>query len=47
MDTSPVGKNGRIKDLAATGAFPCIEGPDVIVKLLVEHTTFALRTFHD
>ena len=43
----PVGKNRGVENLTATGAFPGIEGSHVIIKLFIEHTTFAFRTFHD
>jgi hypothetical protein len=47
MASCPVGEDGRIEDLSTTCAFPGIEGSHVIIKLLVEHTAFAFRTFHD
>ena len=47
MIPCPVGKYGRVENLAATGAFPGIEGSYVIIKFFIEHTTFAFWTFHD
>jgi hypothetical protein len=41
-----VRQNGRVKDLAAAGAFPCVERSYVVIKLFVEHTTLAFWTFH-
>ena len=41
-----IGKNGRIQQFSAAGAFPGIERTDKIIKLLSEHAAFATRTMH-
>jgi hypothetical protein len=42
----PIGKDGRIKKLPATGAFPGIEGANKIIVFFSEHATFATWTMH-
>lgn len=47
MTPGSIGQNGRVQHLTAACAFPGIKRPHVVIKLLVEHATLALRTFHD
>lgn len=41
-----IGKNRRIHQLTATGAFPRIKGTNKIIEFLNEHTAFASWTVH-
>jgi hypothetical protein len=45
-DTGPVGQNGGIDHLTATGALPGIEGPHKVIVFFGIHAALALGTFH-
>jgi hypothetical protein len=42
----PVGQNGRIKHLSATGALPGIKSADKIIEFFSEHSALAAWTLH-
>jgi hypothetical protein len=44
---SSVCQDGHVKHLAATGAFPGVEGTYKVEKSFSEHATFASWTFHN
>jgi len=43
----PIGKNGRIQKLPATGTLPGIERADKIIKFLCEHAALTTWTMHN
>ncbi len=46
MIACPIGKNGGVDNLTATGALPRIEGANEVVELFSEHPASAFWAFH-